>query len=298
MEHIDGLSILIPVYNRLVGLLINQLINQATDWPGPVEIRLLDDGSAEEYRRQNRSLAERQNVIYQEHTQNVGRAAIRNQLAQAAKYEWLLLLDNDSLLPDAQFLARYAAAREKASVLIGGTCYEAAPPPDPALHLRWRYGQAREARPAATRQTVPYAQLTINNALLRAEVLHRYPLDERLTGYGHEDTKFGVELAAGRVSVLHVDNPVLHDGLEPAATFLAKSEQAVRNLARVYQEDGLGTESRLLQTALRLRRLGLAPVARASLKLLAPSLRRNLLSAQPSLRQLDLLKLHWLLPLL
>ena len=290
-----GLSVLIPVYQRAVGELVRALLAQATDWPGPVEILLFDDGSAEELRQLNRPLAALPTVRYHELPQNVGRAAIRNQLARAAQHEWLLLLDNDSRLPDAQFLAHYAAARGQAAVLIGGTGYETAPPTDPALRLRWEYGRAREARPAIQRQAAPYAQLTINNALIRADIFRQFPLDERLNGYGHEDTRFGAELAAAGISVLHLDNPVLHDGLEPAAVFLAKSEQAVRNLARVHRENGLGADSRLLQTARRLRRLGAAPVARLALGTAAPALRRQLLSPHPSLRAFDLLKLHWLL---
>ena len=290
-----GLSVLIPVYNRAVGELITALLAQITDWPGPVEILLLDDFSGEEYRRTNRPLGNQPGVHYRELPQNVGRAAIRNQLAANAQHEWLLLLDNDSLLPDNQFLARYAAALGHAAVLIGGTRYETAPPADPALYLRWYYGQAREARPATVRQAAPYGQLTINNALIRADIFRQFPLDERLTGYGHEDTRFGVELAAAQVAILHLDNPVLHDGLEPAAVFLQKSEQAVRNLAQVYRQDGLGTDSRLLQMALRLRRLGLAPAARATLGAAVPALRRQLLSAAPRLPLLDLLKLFWLL---
>ena len=290
-----GLSVLIPVYQRAVGELVRALLAQVAAWPGPVEILLLDDGSANEFRALNRPLGSLPGVCYRELPRNVGRAAIRNQLAAAAQHEWLLLLDNDSLLPDAQFLARYAAARAGANVLIGGTGYEAAPPANPALRLRWHYGQAREARPAAVRQATPYAQLTINNALIRADVFRRFPLDEQLSGYGHEDTKFGAELAAAGISVLHLDNPVIHDGLEPAAVFLAKSEQAVRNLARGYRENGLGTDSRLLQAALRLRRLGAAPLARRALGAAAPALRQQLLSPRPSLRAFDLLKLHWLL---
>ncbi len=290
-----GLSVLIPVFNRNVRELVAALVAQAPDWPGPLEIRLLDDDSAEEYRQQNRPLAALPLVQYQELSRNVGRAAIRNLLAAAAQHEWLLLLDNDSLLPDSQFLARYAAARARADVLIGGTAYEAAPPADPALLLRWRYGRAREARPAAQRQTAPYAQLTINNALLRAEVLRRFPLDERLTGYGHEDTRFGLELAAAQVPVLHLDNSVLHDGLEPAAVFLKKTYQAVRNLAHVLHTDGLGADTRLARTAQRLRSLGLAGAARATLGQMEAGLRRNLLANNPNLRALDALKLLWLL---
>ncbi len=293
-----GLSILIPVHNWNVNELVAALVTQRADWPGPVEIVLFDDGSREEFRRLNRPLAAQPDVRYHNLSQNVGRAAVRNQLAAAARYEWLLLLDNDSLLPDGQFLARYAAALGRAPVLIGGTCYLPNPPDDPALRLRWLYGRGREARPAALRQRAPHEQLTINNVLLQAGILTDFPLDEQLRGYGHEDTQFGVALAAGGVVVLHLDNPVLHAGLEPAAAFLAKSEEAVRNLAQVFRQDGAGAPSRLLQTALRLRSWGAKPLAQAVLALLAPRLRRNLLSARPRLRAFDLLKLHWLLQVL
>lgn len=295
MADQGGLSILIPVFNCDVTKLVWQLVEQATDWPGPVTIDLLDDASSREFRLLNAQVADWPLVRYQKLPRNIGRAAIRNQLAGSAQHEWLLLLDNDSLLPDTKFLARYAAALGQMPVLIGGTAYRPTPPTASALYLRWYYGQAREARSAAVRQTAPYGQLTINNALIRADIFRQFPLDERLTGYGHEDTKFGVELAAARVPVQHLDNPVLHEGLEPAAVFLQKSEQAVRNLVQVYRQDGLGNDSRLLQTALRLRRLKLAGIAAIALAAVAPKLRHQLLSAKPHLQALDLLKLHWLL---
>jgi len=293
-----GLSILIPVFNREVAALVHALVAQAADWPGPLEIKLLDDESVAIFRVVNASLASLPGVVYEELPANVGRAAIRNQLATRARHEWLLLLDNDSLLPDNQFIARYVqavGAQPAAALFIGGTTYEAAPPADPALYLRWHYGRAREMRPAAARQRDPSGQLTINNALLRRELLLKFPLDERLSGYGHEDTRFGLELARTGILAYHLDNPVLHDGLEPAADFLTKSQQAVRNLAQVLRTDGLGADTRLARTAARLRAAGLAGSARATLAALEPALRRHLLGARPSLRALDLLKLRWLL---
>ncbi|OGX89440.1 hypothetical protein BEN47_07345 [Hymenobacter lapidarius] len=275
--------------------MVEALLAQGGDWPGPVEIILLDDGSREEFRVLNRPLAAWAGVRYRELAQNVGRAAIRNQLVAATQHQWLLLLDNDSLPPDAHLLARYAAARTQAPVLIGGTSYAPTQPADAALHLRWLYGREREARPAAVRQLAPHGQLTINNALIRADVLTRYPLDETLNGYGHEDTALGLALARAQVAVVHLDNPVLHAGLEPAAVFLQKSEEAVRNLAQMHHHPGDATESRLLKTAGQLHRLGLAPAARHLLKTLAPILRRGLLSPCPRLAHLDLLKLYWLL---
>lgn len=286
---------LIPVYEWKVEGLVKALVAQQTDWPGPVEILLFDDGSREEIRVENRPLQALPGVRYKELAQNVGRSAVRNQLAAAAKHEWLLLLDNDSLLPDQRFLGRYAEARHQASVLIGGTCYAATPPSDPALLLRWQYGQAREARPAAVRQRAPHHQLAVNNALIEASILRRFPFNERLTEYGHEDTWFGEELAVAQIPIRHLDNPVLHNGLEPAAAFLHKSEQAVRNLAAIFRESGRADGARLLLTAQRLHRLGLAPAARRALGMAEPALRRQLLSAAPRLPFFDLLKLHWLL---
>ncbi|QKG52788.1 glycosyltransferase family 2 protein [Hymenobacter sp. BRD67] len=294
-----GLSILIPVYNRSVKVLVESLLRQAPGWLGGFEIVLLDDNSDAGFQLQNRLLAQLPSVRYEELPANVGRAAIRNRLAARARQQWLLLLDNDSLLPaGAPFLARYAQAvqdQRGAGLFIGGTTYEATPPADPALQLRWLYGRAREMRPAAVRQRDPGGQLTINNALIKRQLLHRFPLDERLSGYGHEDTRFGLALAQAGVVVQHLDNPVLHDGLEPATVFLEKSRQAVHNLAQVLRIDALGADTRLAGAARRLRQLGLARAALAVLAKLEPALRRNLLSPRPDLRALDALKLRWLL---
>ncbi|MBC8084182.1 MAG: glycosyltransferase, partial [Hymenobacter sp.] len=157
-----GLSVLIPVFNRNVTPLVYALQAQTADWDGPVEILCLDDGSRETERLPNRRLRELPGVCYEELPHNIGRAAIRNRLASVARHEWLLLLDNDSLLPDARFLARYAAARAQAPVLVGGTAYEHTAPDTSELHLRWLYGRQREARPAAVRQRAPHGQLTLN----------------------------------------------------------------------------------------------------------------------------------------
>ncbi|WP_375433682.1 glycosyltransferase [uncultured Hymenobacter sp.] len=290
-----GLSVLIPVFNRDVTPLVYALQAQAKDWDGPVEILCLDDGSREVERLPNHQLTKLVGVSYEELPRNIGRAAIRNRLASAARHEWLLLLDNDSLLPDSQFLARYAAARTQAPVLVGGTTYEHNAPPTSELTLRWLYGRLREARPAAVRQRAPHGQLTLNNMLVETNLFRQFGLDEQLTRYGHEDTKFGWLLRQAGIQVQHLDNPVLHDGLEPATMFLQKSHEAVRNLALLYRAEGLGSDTKLLKAALQLHRWGLSEAVRAAFKLRQTQVRRNLLSVHPSLRQLDALKLYWML---
>jgi GT2 family glycosyltransferase len=290
-----GLSILIPVFNRDVSELVHALLAQTPAWLGPIEIRLLDDGSAKEYLTANRLLATLPRVVYQELAANVGRAAVRNQLVANANHEWVLLLDNTSQVLASHYLARYAAAHGQALVVAGGVRYADQAPAEPALRLRWLYGRQREARSLAQRQAAPHDQLLVNNLLLKKEVLKQFPLDESLRGYGHEDTKFGWQLAVAGVPIHHLDNPIVHAGLETAAAFLEKSEQAVHNLARLLRAGNLGATSQLANAARRLQRARLAKSARAALTLSEPWLRRNLLSNTPSLGAFDALKLLWLL---
>jgi hypothetical protein len=206
-----------------------------------------------------------------------------------------LLLDNTSQVADSHYLARYAAASSQAPVVAGGVRYAEQAPTEPALQLRWLYGRQREARSLAQRQAAAYDQLLVNNLLINNSLLQKFPLDERLRGYGHEDTKLGWQLAAAGVPLCHLDNPIVHAGLETAAAFLEKSEQAVRNLAQLLRENNLGATSRLVQMARHLQRAHLAAGLQAVLALGEPLLRRNLLSTRPSLKVLDALKLLWFL---
>lgn len=290
-----GLSILIPVFNREVLPLVHALRAQLADWPGPAEIRLLDDGSAPHWRTANQPLAALPRVVYQELPLNVGRAAARNKLVDRAEHEWVLLLDNTSQVPDGQYLARYAAALGRAPVVAGGVRYAAHAPAEPALRLRWLYGRQREGRPLARRRAAPYNQLLVNNLLLKKEIMQRFLLDESLCGYGHEDTKLGGQLAAAGVPIYHLDNPIVHEGLETATRFLQNSEQAVANLVHLVRANNLHVASDLMTVAMHLRRVGLAAGVRAALALGEPLLRRNLLGPRPTLRALDALKLLWLL---
>ncbi|AIZ63709.1 hypothetical protein PK28_08390 [Hymenobacter sp. DG25B] len=290
-----GLSVLLPIYCRDVTRLVLALVQQAASWPGPVEILCFDDASDEDTRRLNRSMAAWPGVVYRELPRNVGRSAIRNQLAAAALHPWLLLLDNNISLSEPNFLARYAGTLTSAPVIVGGTMYAETAPAAPELRLRWHYGRLREARPARVRQLQPHTSFILKNVLMEAAVFRRFGLDEALTHYGHEDSKLGWQLQKAGIAVQHIDNPVLHDGLEPATVFLEKTQQAVRNLVYLYQTEGWGTDTSLLRTALRLRRAGLAGIYQAGFRLLYNSVQRALLSGTPNLRQLDGLKLYWAL---
>jgi hypothetical protein len=93
--------------------------------------------------------------------------------------------------------------------------------------------------------------------------------------------------------VHHLDNPVLHDGLESSEVFLLNSHQAVQNLVHLYRTEGLGADTKLLLAALHLRRYGLSALAHAALSQAESRLRQQVLASPPQLWALDMLKLLW-----
>jgi hypothetical protein len=60
--------------------------------------------------------------------------------------------------------------------------------------------------------------------------LAQFPFEERLTGYGHEDTHFGLQLQANHIPIEHIDNPVWNLKLDTNEEFLTKTDSALRNL--------------------------------------------------------------------
>lgn len=289
------LSILIPVYNFPVGTLVRALHAQALALGVPFEILCFDDASTDaDLQEANRPLQQLPGVQYREMSRNQGRARIRNLLAAAAAHPYLLFMDCDSGVVSPQYLAQYVSRLPGDCVLYGGRSYQALPPQSPELYFHWHYGRQREQQPAAQRQQSPYHAFMTNNFLVPADIFKTIGFEERLVQYGHEDTLFGLALAHRGVPIAHLDNPLEHLGIEPAAVFLHKSEQALDNLHWLLQE-GLPIETRLTRWAAALKRKCLARPLRLLAPLLLPLLRRHLLSARPHLTLFDAYKLLYLL---
>lgn len=290
-----AISILIPIYNYDVRQLVRNLQRQSTALHGiGVEILCFDDASDATFQQLNASVADLPDVKYRVLPNNLGRSRIRNLLAREANHDYLLFMDCDSQVPDEYYLKRYAEALEPGCLLYGGRIYQAEPPADKALMLHWKYGSLREARPARERQNQAYHCFMTNNFLIPQELFHPIEFDERLLQYGHEDTLFGMALKAKGIRIVHIENPLIHAGLEPAAVFLRKSRQALENLAFLHHR-GAGIDTRLLRWALRLHGRPSEVVLRMFWGGFRHALERQLRSAQPSLRLFDVYKLGCLL---
>ncbi|MBI5914293.1 MAG: glycosyltransferase family 2 protein [Bacteroidetes bacterium] len=284
------LSILIPVFNFDIRPLVAALHGQCERSGAAFEILCFDDGSTDGFKTKNREIWKHTNLIYKELPQNLGRSAIRNALGLAARFDYLLFMDCDSLVPDASYLQKYFDHLQPGTVVYGGRSYQPIPPTDPSLYFHWYYGRQREQTTAAQRSKAPYHSFMTNNFVIPRQLFLDILFDESLRQYGHEDTLFGLELARRKVPILHIDNPLEHIGLEPVAVFLEKTKRGVENLARLHKS-GKKIETRLLTTFLALKKWGLAGVLSFVFRFSSGWMVKNLSSKSPNLRVFDFYKL-------
>lgn len=287
-------SILIPVYefdvNELVQTLYNQCIKAGVDF----EILCFDDGSGAAMRQVNRAIRNLDRVRYEELPQNIGRSAIRNALADAARYDYLLFMDNDSKVVRENYIRQYLDQLTPHRLLCGGRCYAPTPPEATRFYLHWLYGAKREQIPFELRRQNPWHGFMTNNFVVPKALFQSIRFDENLTQYGHEDTLFGRELELRQIDILHLDNPLEHIGLEDTDTFLKKARIAVQNLYRLNRQYP-DLDTRLLRAFRTVKRYRLATFLLYALHDLQGILLANLRSKSPSLYVLDAYKLALLL---
>ncbi len=228
------LSICIPVYNYDVRPLVKALHQQAKAAALIVEILLLDDASELSFREKNKTLTSLTDVYYEDLKKNIGRSKIRNVLRKKAKYQFLLFLDCDTEVPDHDFLNRYLPFlnTNKPVLVYGGRSYHPEPINDTTL-LHWHFGRNREVKRATIRNRDPYKSFMSNNFLIHKSILEKVPFNEQLKGYGHEDTLLGYELKKQAITVIHIENPMIHAGLETAEEFLNKTDEGLQNLLSI-----------------------------------------------------------------
>jgi len=287
------LSVLIPTYDYKCFTLVADLQRQLAATMKPYEIIVADDGSHDRVSViANLRINELPCCRYIRREENVGRAAIRNFLAGEAKGEWLLFLDNDAGVDSPLFIMHLFEAidhADGAQVIVGGL-HHAAHLPRPEVSLRYRYEKAADRhRSAEERGRHPYAQFTPFNMCIRHDTMLAILFDETCRDYGYEDALFGVTLQQKGVKIKHIDNPLLHRGLETNAIFLHKTETAIRTLNtlgnRMMPHTAVG------RMAISLRKYHVASLVALTFRIARPMMKHNLLGASPNLTIFSLYKL-------
>ena len=257
------ISVCIPIYNYVAYPLVRSLSTEIEQLGAQdrFEIVCIDDHSSDEFRSRNKGIEDLAACHFL--NDNIGRAQIRNLFLEKTKGEWLLFLDNDSVVPE-RFLQNYEEAIcGKVGVIVGGRVYDPHSD-DQQHHLRYLYGSRIESRSVEKRRNNPYKSFMTNNFMVRRTVLEKIHFDPRLANYGHEDTLFGYRLEEHNIPILHIDNPVVNGYVETNKEFLQKTNEGIESLVFIYgfmQDDMRFCQSvRLLDTYAKLRRLGLLRV--------------------------------------
>lgn len=310
------LSILIPTYNHNITRLVADLHQQALETYVDFEIIVMEDGSTlhVEENKEIKNLEFCRHIVLDT---NIGRSAMRNKLADEAKYDHLLFMDCDAEVCSTNFVAKYITFCKEECVVIGGTAYDPHEK-NPYYSLRLAYGQRREARTALERSKLEQnhskkyisqssspqgeglgvrSNFSTFNFLISKSIFNRVRFDENIRGYGHEDMLFGHQLHQLGYKFIQIENPLIHKGLDDNKTFLLKTEEATRNLFLLYQTGRypfLAKESKLLNTYLRIQKLGLTKLFAFKFDVTKQLLRWLLCRKSPSLLLYDWYKILFL----
>ncbi|WJJ96082.1 glycosyltransferase family 2 protein [Algibacter luteus] len=287
------LSILIPTYNYNVYPLASQLEKQALDSNIAFEIICIDDGSKSAINVENEKINRLKNSKFIAQTKNVGLSNNRNALARESKYENLLFIDGDSLLPDAQFIVRYKKALQAdTDVIYGGRIHPEKV--EANRKLRWKYGIFKEDASANKRNKNIYKSVLFNNTLIKKSVFTTIGFEKSITEYGHEDTVFAYNLSEIKASILHIDNPVLHGDVDLNEVYFKKTHKSLENLDTIYKTRMIEPEfTTFLKVFIKLERFKLNYVFAFVYKIFSPFFAYNLKSKHPSLYVFELFRLSY-----
>ena len=290
------LSILIPAYNVALDKLLTGLSKMTGDLQIAFEICIADDAStASKIEKANQLLAAQHNCRYTRFNENRGRTATRQYLATKAHYDHLLFLDADVLPLRENFLKSCVEHLDKAQVIFGGIAYpKILPDPERALH--YTYGKSREGRSVSKRKKKPYLSLVSQHLLIDKSVfLKCNPAEENAYGL---DPYFAHRLDQQQVSVLHINNPTTHFGLETSASYVLKTHQALQTLVRLEHKEKMLRNYRPLQRVARqIVKRNLQHKLLRFFKRYEHHILKNLCGNNPNLRLFDLYRLCYYLKL-
>lgn len=252
------------------------------------EVIVADDGSTDnECIEHNKPIERLDNCRYIIRGKNVGRAAIRNFLAQKARYDWLLFIDCDMVIDNSAFIKNYLCS--DGDVVVGGIKIGG----DTCLlknNIRYKYEKSAEKQHSAEkRQQKSDKEFRTTNFLINKDIMKTYPFNERFTYYGYEDVLMGKTLNKHNVGIKHIDNPVLLDDYEDNETFINKTEESLRTLHMF--ENELKGYSTLLDFINKIKPFHILPLVKTAGKTLGKSIRHNLTGNKPRLFLFNIYKL-------
>ena len=276
------LSVLIPTYNSNCSDLVFSVHGMLKQLNIPYEIVVADDGSTdEESVNSNRSIEGLENVRYIIRKENVGRACIRNFLAQQAQYKWLLFLDADVTIDRSRFIQKYL--EHDYDVILGGIIVVKRVK---KLENNLRYiveSKYMESSTTEKRLRKQAKEFHTANFLVKRDIILKVPFNENFKHYGYEDVLFGKELNKNGYHIHHINNPVTLIDFEENERYVEKTEESLRTLHKFKNE--LKGYSALLKY------VWLKPVLKPLYYIIGKPIRNNLSGNNPKVSLFNIYKL-------
>lgn len=225
------ISIAISVFNYDCTRLVEELEQSCSVARVDYEILIGNDGSTD--KEVVAALSEMATmphcrVINEE--KNIGKAFVLNHLSHIATYPYLIIIDSDARLPNDDFIETYIKYAVGQDVVCGGIATSSIYRRRDNM-LRYRYETAASRmRTVDWRRQHPYARLSTFNLLIRRNVFEHIRFDKHCFQYGYEDTVLGIDLMREGYHILHIDNPLIHTGIDSNRSFLRKTRQALHVL--------------------------------------------------------------------
>lgn len=129
--------------------------------------------------------------------------------------------------------------------------------------------------------------------MIRRDLFLAHPFDETWKEYGYEDVLFCKNMETAGIPVVHGGAPVVFTHWEGNASFMNKTEEALRVLWR--HRDIMRGYSRLLELALTIRQRHLTFPFLVFYKMFGHTLRQRLVNGRPSAKWFQFYRLLYLL---
>jgi hypothetical protein len=231
-----ALSVLTPFLRDDPSELLALLDREAPALGGTVEIVLLDDGTGDAAltaRLTDQVKAMRLPVQLITLIANEGRSIGRNRLATTARGASLLFLDSDMKPDHGRFLGVWAdlVKAHGPAVAFGGFSLLQAPD-EPRFAVHRAMAARSDCVLHEQRALQPEKYVFTSNLLVRRDVFEAEAFDPGFSGWGWEDVEWAMRVAK-RFSIIHVNNPATHMGLDTVPQLIGKYEQAAPNFARM-----------------------------------------------------------------
>jgi glycosyltransferase involved in cell wall biosynthesis len=286
------LSILIPTYNYTVFSLVENLYNQLCKIEIEYEIIVLDDHSTS-FLEENKKIANFKSCYFTQNGTNLGRTKTRQTLAESAKFEWLLFLDADVMPENADFIEKYLACFIDDQLVFGGYKYEKNQP-DATKMLRYHYGKNREEKSELIRNKKPYEFAFSGNMLIRKKLFTTLNQNNLKNIYGM-DVFFAHQLWENQITILHINNAIIHLGIEKNEVFFQKVLESIAFRKKILSEKtGIEKTNKLLAKYKLIKKWHLHNLIKIGFSITEPLLKKLILSKNPSLLSFDLYRLGYI----